>query len=87
MQKATKRYASGWVITIPCSGMAPRLFLEWMIQFQHENRRSKYPFLTYKIERYAPDDSETESDVFIIRLQNVIRQTAYECVEYINGNL
>lgn len=82
---ATLIYASGWKLTFPCHGMSPRLFLEWLGEFQHKHRKDVHP-LTYYISREALDESEIDSDVFVIRFAVIKKEDARECLDYINSN-
>lgn len=82
---AVLTYSSGFKLTFPCIGMAPRLFLEWLGNYQHEHRKDLHP-LTYKISREVPDDSEIDNDIFVIRFAIILREDARSCRDYINSN-
>lgn len=77
--KATMDYASGWKLTFPATGMAPRLFLEWLeINGKQDRNGIKFTVKTDEIE---------EEPVFTVSLQYVIRETVTDLKDYINSNL
>lgn len=86
LTNAKLMYSGGrWKLSFPCNGSGPRLFLEWIINYQYEHRFDKYP-LTYNIDKSVSDDSEIDSDVFIVRFEFIMREDAKHCCNYINSN-
>ena len=84
MKTATYQYASGHKITFPAHGSGPRLFLEWLANWQAtEGKNAKYPF-DFKIQ-IEPDPDDVLNDLMVIRFSS-IRQTALEIRDYINQN-
>ncbi len=71
--KAELKYSNGWILSIPRSGNAPLLFLEWLSQFTAGKN------WVHKIHL-------TTDYSFDIRL-NMTKEDIEDGLEYINNNL
>jgi hypothetical protein len=78
--KATLKYASGWKLTIPAQSLAPRLFLEWISEYQKTIQ--SYPQVKVRM-----GDADLDTPVLIIELPHAIRETMTELRDFINANL
>jgi hypothetical protein len=86
MQKATYRYSSGHVIKFPAHGNGPRLFLEWIANYQATQYKTKRPDITFKV-RLEDDPDDVISNVMVIRdLFPMLKDEVKEIVQYINDN-
>jgi hypothetical protein len=81
-QKIKYGYASGWWMKFDAHGAGPRLFLEWMANYQTENRPR---LLNFKIS-IESDPEDILYDVFKVRIMHVIQDTFMSCVQYIREN-
>lgn len=82
MEKVKLTYASGWRMSFNAHGTAPRLFLEWI---RDNQKRFKYR-ISFTIKTEA-DESEILNDCFVVRFDNMIRETVHDCRDYIQNNL
>ena len=75
-------YNSGWKLSFPVNENAPRLFLEWLRDMQ-AGRTGR---ITFSI-KTQQDDAEVLNDIFIVRFDNILREDAVNCQNYIKANL
>jgi len=78
--KAKYDYRSGNILLLPRTGFAPGLFLEYLENEIFNNKISS----KIKVQKSFID---ADSDYFIIKMENEIKETFLNAVEYINNNL
>jgi len=72
-------------LTFPCNGMSSMLFLEYWSNLLHKYKNgSGAPVFT--ISKEVPDDSEIDSDIFVVELLNIPDEYLKDCCDYINKN-
>lgn len=79
--KATLKHVSGWKLTIPAEGLAPRLFLEWISEYQRLIR--SYP----QVKVTMGEAQDLDTPILVIELPNAVRETMTELRDFINANM
>lgn len=79
--KATLKHASGWKLTIPAEGLAPRLFLEWISEYHRTTQACPQLKVT------MGEHQDLETPVLIIELPNAIRESMTGLRDFINDNM
>lgn len=72
-------------LTFPCNSMSSMLFLEYWANLLHKYRNgSGTP--VFSISKETPDNSEIDSDIFVVEFMNIGTYELQECCDYINKN-
>ncbi len=72
-------------LTFPCNGMSSMLFLEYWSNLLHSYKNgSGTPVFT--ISKETPDNSDIDSDIFVVEVLNITTDVLKECCDYINKN-
>ena len=74
--------AGGWQLSFPVNGNAPRLFLEWLRDIE----AARTGRVTFSIKTKV-DVAEVLNDIFIIHFDNMTKNDAEHCKDYIKANL
>ena len=87
MEKATYTYASGHMVKFPAHSAGPRLFLEWLAEYQCNQYKMKLPDLKFQV-RMVTAPNEVLHDVVVIRdLFPMQREEVKALVKYLNDNM